>query len=381
MAVTRLFLAIIAHIPKIDAPMSRNIIISLTDGELDTRTPECQELINQLRRVVRKSSKEWLSLLGRSSVSASENWQTSAVMDLLAHLLAPGPNGGSSPARAMRDAMMREERKLQVEKPDDEWMAYFITVCKNEQSHYLDKSLHRTGDRELRSRLMKALKLKGLYNESSDSRSDDFLIQKAVKELGQRTASGSSRHHDGLIPTEKDLSEMIADVTKHFPDAKWGFPQWISIAKGIFQFDPCVGLQDQAQDLDLESAHALEIPDPKSSAERGEWSASAADVLQLCQHLESSIATLDKEPFPTGKHGRTFVEYLLFSESRGKEKITQQEYANRRGIADSTIANWVTKIKHMIIQSSQNYDKQTILGALHALTEKYLPSHREIFPD
>lgn len=387
--------------------MSREVILSFADGCPNVHTPEFKAFLVRLGANVGKYKPEWLDVLGvgpppdddaqpDSEEEQDEDlpewveprgWQMKAVLCVLAHMSMPGPEGGLPPIQAVCKAMLGKERSGGTPGTDEDWAVYFLKAFHREQKKYLAANLGEAGGGELRRRLMKALRNSAAQTDDGihyGPKSATVMGVDAVlvaKEIGGREAGGNTKAHEGSMPTVGQLRELIQDVFEMLPGHAPSFPNWMAIACRVFK----VGISHLPPTQDPNGGDDPEkglVPDDRHKEEglHGEWQASHADVSQVVSLIEDAIAELDGKPFPDGPHARTFVECLLFADRAGEIRVTQEVYAARTGISDSTVTNRRNAIfKAIRDNSSYDLDPVAYCEAIQRMQTKYLSYHLEIF--
>lgn len=380
--------------------MSREIILGLAEGIVDERSPSFRAFLCRLGENVGKFKPEWMEGLSGSAIVAQDpeddedgnedalaviepkGWMFRAVLSVLAQMCAMGPEGGLPPVQAICRAMLAKECHDKCHRTDEDWMLYFLKTFHRVQKKYLLEVLGEGGGAELRRRLMKALKQSGIQLLESGQKEVDVAM--VANSIGTREAAGNSRNHAGGMPTVVQLREMIRDVVDLVPGQTPSFPNWMGIASRVFSMGSSQSPQGGiGSDVDEGRNRGLvSDDDPEGPGWHGEWQASHADVSEVCALVEETIAELDQEPFPEGLHGRTFVEFLLFADRAGTNRVTQEEYAKRTGVSDGTVAYRRDAIfKALRKNQLGQFDHLAICEAFRQMQATYLGRHLEIFGD
>lgn len=397
------------------AGMSREIILGLLD-DVDERSQEFRAFIRRLGENVGKFKPEWMEALSGSIILARSpdsddfaddgemdddskpfqeppipeihGWMMKAVLSVLGHMCALGPQGGLPPVQAVCKAMLSKERNGKSLGTDEDWMLYFLKVFHREQKKHLTEVLGEGGSGELRRRLLKALRQSGTTTQDdihfglTTATIMGIEVLTVTEAIGTRAAGGNSRSHEGAMPTVGQLREMIGDVLHLFSRNAPSFSNWMAIATRVFNLELSQPSPPHTPvDVDDDRDKGL-VPDEATTdpSDAGAMQASHADVSEARSLIEDVIAELDGSPFPEGLHGRTFVEFLLFADRGGENRVTQWEYANRTGVSDGTVAYRRDAIFRALRDHQlDQFDSIAICGAFVQMEEAYRDHHLRIF--
>jgi len=366
--------------------MSRRVILDLAAGEFDPRSPACAGFLLELCKLVSAYREEWGEILGQA-----DQWKVRAALHVLGVMASGGPKGGKPPVQAICGQMEKFEREDGAERTDEDWRCYFFRTFINEQKRHIARELGSGANGELRRRLRSAFVEAGVVSSDEEhygpesATIHDLDAKEAIECLGERAPTGSSAAYSVVLPTVGDLKELISDLIAEFPNCAPRFGIWMLIAQTVFQIKsegntiPWDGPNgDQGADGGADAFN-----DPGTAFDGREWVTSHADMGNARSLIEEILTGLDHEiSFPEGKHAKTFVEFLLWSENKGPLELrcTQQEYASKVGVSDSTITNYGKAIFKALKEGGLfEYDDDAIVDAFRQLQEQFLPQHLEVF--
>lgn len=365
---------------SLSSDMSRQVIINLAAGDFDEKSAEGADFLKRIAGGISpKYSSEWQNIVG-----GGERWRQRAALVMLGVMSRPGPQGGKPPLQAIVAGMLKSEKVADAIKDDAEWRDYFFKVFYREQKKYIDSECGSGADGELRRRLLKAFLKAGAsvvekgYYGMPGAISFEVDHGEAIEVLGQRTPKGGTAVHSAMLPTVGDLKAMISDFFDEFPLVAPPFGSWVYIAKSVFRCVP-----SEATGGSPIEENRDEWDDIATSTEDGRDIVSGADVDDMIEEIARLITELDGgTPFPNGRHGRTFVEFLIWSDKQGENSLrcTAEQYAARVTFSNTSITNYQNAIFSSLAGSeSLTFDSDPWSAVFLKLQEKYLSRHLEVF--